>query len=216
MTLFCIIRVAAFIMRAVSLNIESAGENLGLFIATEVLLQTGFFGLLYSIYTLVVDRLELCGSSPLPIPIIGRLLELFKKRRLFRIALIIPVALSIASINIISNDPTSSNGAALRKGAALLFLVLTALQVLQTVVLIRAEREGQDTLRYYSSSFGAKHASLIFGLIAILLLIREVFSVATISNLAQANNEHFWYPLVALPELLCATLYTIPGVIPSV
>ncbi|KIK50449.1 hypothetical protein GYMLUDRAFT_252987 [Collybiopsis luxurians FD-317 M1] len=214
MTLFCLIRVAAFILRAVSLNVESAGENLGLFIAIEVLLQAGFFGLLYSIYTLVVDRLELCDSRPLPIPIIGNLLELLKNRRLFRIALIIPVALSIASINIISNNPTSSTGVTLRKVAAILFLVLTALQVLQSLVLIQAEREGQDTLRYSSSSFGAQHASLIFGLIAILLLIREIFSVATISNVAKANNEHFWYPLVALPELLCAALYTIPGVIP--
>ncbi|KAE9410776.1 hypothetical protein BT96DRAFT_237652 [Gymnopus androsaceus JB14] len=74
---------------------------------------------------------------------------------------------------------------------------------------------GQDTLRYSSSSFGAQYASLIFGLIAILLLIREIFSVATISNIAKANNEHFLYPLVALPELLCAALYTIAGVIPS-
>ena len=35
---------------------DSAGENLGLFIAEPVLYTTGFFGVLYSAYTLVLDR----------------------------------------------------------------------------------------------------------------------------------------------------------------
>lgn len=34
-------------------------------------------------------------------------------------------------------------------------------------------------------------------------------------DLSKQNNEHFWYPLVALPELLAALLYTIPDLLPT-
>ncbi|KAF5351476.1 hypothetical protein D9757_012877 [Collybiopsis confluens] len=209
-----LVRMAAFIMRAIALGVESAGENLGLFIAIEVLFQAGFFGLLYSTYTLVLDRIELYEAYSLSIPIFGRTLGLLKNRRLFRFALMVPVALGIAAVDIASTDPTNTTASALRKTSAILFLILTAFQVVLSLVLISAERQGKDILPYNSSSFGARHVSFIIGLIAVLLLIREIFSVATIPDFARANNEHYWYPLVALPELLCAALYTVPGVIP--
>ncbi|KAF9066022.1 hypothetical protein BDP27DRAFT_1228246 [Rhodocollybia butyracea] len=213
MTLFCLIRVTAFVLRAVSIGVTSAGESEGVFIATEVLFSVGFFGLLYSAYTLVVDRLELCDNVDHPVPIIGNILHFARNRRLIRIALTIPVALGIAGIDIISSNPTSSTGLALRKASAVIFLVLTIFQVLQTLVLIRAEHQKKDPLK---SSIGLRprHVSLLFGVIALLLLIREVFSVATINDFTKANNEHFWYPLIAVPELLCAVIYAIPGLIP--
>ncbi|KAF9066021.1 hypothetical protein BDP27DRAFT_1331275 [Rhodocollybia butyracea] len=217
MTLFCLIRVTAFILRAVSIGVTSVGENEGVFIAAEVLFSVGFFGLLYSAYTLVVDRLELCDNVEHPIPIIGNILRFARNRRLFRIVLIIPVALGIAGIDITSSNPTSSTGIDLRKASAIIFLVLTILQVLQTLVLIRAEHQStqKDPLENsQSSGLRARHISLLFGVIAVLLLIREIFSVATINDLAKTNNEHFWYPLVALPEWLCAVIYAIPGLIP--
>ncbi|KAJ3810754.1 hypothetical protein F5876DRAFT_41144 [Lentinula aff. lateritia] len=217
MTLFCTIRVAAFIMRAISAGVTSAGDNDGLFIATEVLFSVGFFGLLYATYTLVMDRLDLCDNddkASVPTPIIGNLLRLTRNRRLFRMALIVPMALGIAGINLASSDPTSSIGTSLREASAIIFLVLTVIQVLQTLVLIKAEHEGKDSLTYTFTSFGTTHASLLFGIISLLLLIREIFTVVTINNIAQANNEHLWYPLIALPEILCVLVYTVPGVIP--
>lgn len=72
----------------------------------------------------------------------------------------------------------------------------------------------RDPYRKTSSSFGATHASLLLIIIALLLLVREIFTVATISNVATANNEHFWYPLVALPEILCVIIFGIPGLVP--
>jgi hypothetical protein len=51
-----IVRVTAFTLRAVLAGKESAGENLNLLIATQVLYSVGFFGLIYSAYTLVLDR----------------------------------------------------------------------------------------------------------------------------------------------------------------
>ncbi|KAJ3926277.1 MAG: hypothetical protein NXY57DRAFT_1029601 [Lentinula lateritia] len=216
MTLFCTIRVAAFIMRAISAGVTSAGDNEGVFIATEVFFSVGFFGLLYATYSLVMDRLDLCDNDKASVatPIIGNLLRLTRNRRFFRMALIVPMALGIAGINLASSDPSSSIGTSLREASAIIFLVLTVFQVLQTLVLIKAEHEGKDHLEYTSTSFGTKHASLLFGIISLLLLIREIFTVVTINNIAKANNEHLWYPLIALPEILCVLLYTIPGVIP--
>ncbi|KAE9408495.1 hypothetical protein BT96DRAFT_914052 [Gymnopus androsaceus JB14] len=178
-----------------------------------------------------MDRLDFCDNPNLPIPIIGNILYLTQNRRLFRIALLIPMILGIAGINETSSNPDSSTGTTLRKASTIVFLVLTIIQVLQTVVLIKAEREGVFTyipphshlilgsrwrhIEKHSSSFGATHASILYGIISLLLLIREIFTVATLSNISEANNEHLWYPLVALPEFLCVIIFAIPGVIPS-
>lgn len=52
------------------------------------------------------------------------------------------MALGIAGINEASSDPSSSTGTSLRKASAILFLVLTVIQVLETLVLIKAEHGG--------------------------------------------------------------------------
>lgn len=49
------VRIAAFALRAVLVSIESEGQKLGLLIADQILFGVGFFGLLYSAYTLVLD-----------------------------------------------------------------------------------------------------------------------------------------------------------------
>ena len=64
------------------------------------------------------------------------------------------------------------------------------------------------------AQFGSRNGAPIFLLISILLLVREIFVVATVSNTKEQQNEKLWYPLVALPEFLAVALYLIPGVIP--
>lgn len=49
---------------------------------------------------------------------------------------------------------------------------------------------------------------------ALLLLVRELFYTATIVNTLKQNNEHFWYPLVAVPEILVVILLATPGLVP--
>lgn len=49
------VRIAAFAIRADLAASTSAGENLSLFTADEILSSVGYFGLLYSAYTLVLD-----------------------------------------------------------------------------------------------------------------------------------------------------------------
>jgi hypothetical protein len=50
-----IVRITAFGIRAALAGLDSAGETLSLLIADEILSGVGFFGLLYSAYTLVLD-----------------------------------------------------------------------------------------------------------------------------------------------------------------
>ncbi|KAJ7254944.1 hypothetical protein B0H12DRAFT_1218900 [Mycena haematopus] len=56
---FMPVRVTAYIMRAIMANSISEGSILNLFIADQVLFGVGFFALLYSAYTLVIDRTKM-------------------------------------------------------------------------------------------------------------------------------------------------------------
>lgn len=50
--------------------------------------------------------------------------------------------------------------------------------------------------------------------ISALLLVREGFSAATMSNSTKQDNEHLWYPLLVVPEILAVILYATPGLVP--
>ncbi|KAG7453246.1 uncharacterized protein BT62DRAFT_53761 [Guyanagaster necrorhizus] len=208
--LFCQIRIAAFTIRAILIASDSAGENLSLFIADQVLFGIGFFGLLYAAYSLVLDR-ELLSDEPPAKNIISRL---GRNRMLFHLSLSTGVALGVAGTTIESNDPTSSTGTTLRKASIAIFLVLTVLQACLTIALIMKEND-DEYHTIHTKSFGEKHGSFILCAISFLLLVREIFLMATIDNTKTAANEHFWYPLVALPEVLAVTLYCAPGLAPE-
>ncbi|KAJ3848616.1 hypothetical protein EV368DRAFT_86417 [Lentinula lateritia] len=211
---FCLFRIIGFIMRAIASNNTKIGENPGYVIATETFFSIGFFGLLFCAFLLVVARLELCATKPSTSPFIRTLLGFTRSPRVFRLCLLAPMALGIAGLDESIDNPEESLGLELRKASAALFLVLTFFQVVQTGVLIKSEYEDKNSLKYVSPSFGGRHASWIFGGISILLLIREIFTTATINTFTRANNEHYWYPLVSVPEILCVILYMIPGVVP--
>ena len=51
-----LVRVVAFVMRAVLAASESTAENLKVVIADEALFGIGYFSLIYSAYNLVLDR----------------------------------------------------------------------------------------------------------------------------------------------------------------
>ena len=111
-----------------------------------------------------------------------------------------------------------------------IFLVLTVVQAVQTVVLATLSISGmrnQLTIRvlcrmaltnnsspaqsqFYNrakDSLGIRYGNYI---------IREIFSIATV-NTSEQVNEHLWYPLlqVALPEILVVFLYITPGLVPK-
>lgn len=51
-------------MRAVLSGSETAGQNLSLVVAQQVVYSIGFFGLLYSAYTLALDRHASICAAP--------------------------------------------------------------------------------------------------------------------------------------------------------
>ncbi|GLB35636.1 hypothetical protein LshimejAT787_0212010 [Lyophyllum shimeji] len=211
LSFFCVVRMTAFIIRAVLAGSDTAGQNLGLLIGDEVLFGVGFFGLLYSAYTLVLDRRLLTNVPPGTDP----LSQLTQNRRIFRLALTVAVALGIVgSTQAQSSDPHKGN--TLRIVSTVIFLVLTVLLVYQTVLLARIELHltsgGYSTPAH--QSFGHGYGAYVLCVIALLLLVRETFTTATVSNYAKQYNEHFWYPLYALPEIVAVVLYATPGLVP--
>ncbi|KAF8888345.1 hypothetical protein BD779DRAFT_1524940 [Infundibulicybe gibba] len=200
LALFCAIRITAFIIRAVLAGSDSAGHNLGLLIGDEILVSVGFAGLLYSAYTLVLDRMLLSDSSK-PTGMIARLAA---DRIIFRVVMIVAVALGF------SDPHTANGGKILRIVSTVTLLVFTVLQAYLTLRVVRAE----CAYRQSDESWGMKHGSYILCAISLLLFIREAFTTATSSDVARQNNEHLWYPLSALPEILVVALYATPGLVP--
>ncbi|KAG5636341.1 hypothetical protein H0H81_008363 [Sphagnurus paluster] len=210
LTFFCAIRIAGFIIRAILAASDSVASNLGVLIAEQVLFGVGFFGLLYSAYTLVLDRWSLTSTAPGTDP----LSRFTHNRRIFRIALMIGVVLFIVGITEATNtDPYKGNS--LRVAGTIVFLVLTVLLAYQTVLLSRIElRENDYNSRAKINSVGRQHGAYILCTIAVLLIVREAFSTVAVFDHAKQYNERLWYPLYALPELLAVILYTAPGLVP--
>jgi len=210
---FCTIRVAAFVMRAVLAGVASAGQNLNALVAFEIIYNTGFFGLLYSAYTLVLDRGQL---SDLPLPD-GPISRLTRRPLLFRIALVAAVSIGITGAVQSATGSTQSTidtGDTLRKVAIYIFLVLCILVAFQTILLVRTIAS-YGAYKMSSTGFGATYGIHILCVISILLLIREAFFAGTSNNLTRQNDENWWYPFAALTEFVAVILFAAPGLVPS-
>ena len=71
--------------------------------------------------------------------------------------------------------------------------------------------------QYYirgKDSVGVRFGNHILLVISLLLVIREVFSIATVKKTRKQYDEHLWYPLISLPEVLIVILYITPGLVP--
>jgi len=210
LTFFCLIRVTAFIIRSVLAGSEKAGENLGLVIANQILSSVGYFGLLYSAYTLVLDRTLLSDLKNHPI------LKFTEDRRLFRLLLLVGVILGIVAGSETGSSTNPTQVQDLHIASVVIFLFLTLVQALQTAILATSSVSAQS--QFYirgKDSIGIRHGNYILLLISFLLLTREVFSIATVKNAAKQDNEHFWYPFISLPEILVVKLYVTPGLVPK-
>jgi len=210
LTFFCTIRIAAFAIRAALAQSESAGEKLSLLIADQILFGVGFFGLLYSAYTLVLDRELLLNYTP-PSNILSRISG---NRRIFRLILIVGVALGIAGASQASStDP--QNGKSLKIASTFIFLALTVLLAYRTLLLTKEEHLTMNQNEEVKvRTFGRTYGATVLCVIAILLLVREVFTAATAWDAQKQNNEHLWYPLYALPEILAVAIYAVPSLVP--
>jgi len=209
LSLFCAIRITAFTIRAVLAGSDSAGQDLNLLIGEQVLFGVGFFGLLYSAYTLVLDRMQLTNAPPSN----NIVLRVTSNRRLFRLILTGAVALGIVgSTQASESDP--QKGTNFKIASTVIFLVLTVLLAYQTFLLSQAELHSRNGYESPSKSLGKEYGAYVLSVIALLLIVREAFAIATVKNHAEQNNEHLWYPLYALPEIIAVILYATPGLVP--
>ncbi|KIJ69143.1 hypothetical protein HYDPIDRAFT_79393 [Hydnomerulius pinastri MD-312] len=212
LSFFCAIRITAFILRALLAHVPADGQNLDMLIAYEIIYNTGFFGLLYSAYTLVADRVA-CAKNP-PNGPISRILRM---RFLFRLALMAAVAIGITGAidySLGTTTKTINTGNTLRKVAIYIFLVCAALVLLQTLFLARAEM-ADGGYGNSSGQIGSTHGVFVLMAISLLLLAREAFFTATADKPNQQNNEAIWYPLSALLELIAVMLFATPGLVPA-
>ncbi|KAJ7178205.1 hypothetical protein C8R46DRAFT_1029700 [Mycena filopes] len=214
LTVFCLMRVAAFTLRAILIASATLGDNKSLLITAEVMFGVGFFALLYSAFTLVLDR-EIVAGGPPRVADSGPL-KILRNRRLFRVVLLIGVVLGVSGIDEATSDNPSTAARAVntRRASTIVFLVLTLVQALQTGLALNEPR------RMYSSTmaarrWGDRHGRYILCFISLFLIVREVFQMATIGNAARQAEEKLWYPFIALPELFAVCLYAISGLVPT-
>ncbi|KAF8869992.1 hypothetical protein BD779DRAFT_1456166 [Infundibulicybe gibba] len=215
LSVFCATRITAFVIRALLAGSDSIGHNLSLLISDEILFGVGFFGLLSSAYILVLDRM-LLFHCPKPTGVTRALTIMVTNRRLFRIVMTVAVALGITGVSLSqsSSPDIVGLGKAFRLGSTITFLHLTVLQTCQTLKLARVERSS-GAYRHDNESWGMKNGSYILCAVSLLLLIREIFVTAvTINDTDIQNNEHLWYPLLALPEILAVAFHATPGLVP--
>jgi hypothetical protein len=211
--LFSAVRISAFVLRSFLAGVAKDGQNLNLLITFEILYNVGFFGLLYSAYTLVLDR-GLMSDAPLPD---GPISRITRRRFLFRIALMAAVAVGITGAVQAATGSTQSTintGNTLRKVATYIFLGLCILVAFQTILLVRSEAQ-YGTHKVSNGAFGATHGIHILCLISLLLLARESFFTATSNNTTKQNDENLWYPLAALTEFVAVVMFAAPGLVPS-
>ncbi|KAJ7067483.1 hypothetical protein C8F01DRAFT_980251 [Mycena amicta] len=205
LTLFCIMRLLAFVIRAIMANSTTSGSNLNLFIADQVLFGVGFFALLYSAYTLVLDRHIIAGGESSN--------QLRRSSHLFRLTLSAGVAVGIvSSIDSTSSSPDDiSTGHTLRKVSIIIFFLLTVVQAAQMIWFFKDDA----SLKGPRHKWGDRNGRYLLCLISLLLLVREIFLLATLNDSTRQNDERLWYPLVALPEVLAVVCYAVSGLVPT-
>ncbi|KAF9463460.1 hypothetical protein BDZ94DRAFT_1236127 [Collybia nuda] len=205
-TLFCAIRLPSFVMRALISEALSRGEipNFNFFIAHQVLFGVGIVVLLYALYILVLTReLEetsneslrelFTGTGPSTHPF-----NRFTGNQMVFWAIAMP-AVVLGIVGPCLGEITNPNkGSALYQASTVMFLVLTILVVYRTFLTARAEIT--SGYQYSGESRGAGAYTIC--IISVLVLLRGCYGVATMGDLVEQNDEHLWYPLFVVPEIL--------------
>jgi hypothetical protein len=211
--LFCIVRIAAFGMRAAFTKSSSLADNKNMVIAESIIYSIGFFGLLSGAYNLVLDREEAVGTqNPDPLRFVTG------NRHIMRMIMSAAVVMGVIGA-IDSQDPTKSaaqmkTGTNLRKISIVIFLVVCILMVVHTLLSITAEKKSSPDEKAYTSSFGHTHGMKVLLITGLFLTLREVFYITTMNNLKRQEEEKLFYPFGALPELLAVLTLLVPHLVP--
>jgi len=211
LTFFCVIRFIAFLLRSILAGSDSAASSLDLLIAEQVIYNVGFFGVLYSTYTLVLDRQLLSG-----IEVHNPLQLITSNRHIIQTTLTAAVVIGIiGAVDVSSSNPSSqATGKTLRIVSTAIFLAIVVLLAIHLTFILFEMQSMTERYAGETRSFGRTHGMYILIVIVLLLMIREIFYIATIENIKAQTNEALFYPLAALPEVLVVFLFAIPGLVP--
>ncbi|PSR77935.1 hypothetical protein PHLCEN_2v7635 [Hermanssonia centrifuga] len=237
--LLLLARLVSFALRSALAGNTSAAENESVLIAEQVIYSVGFAGLIYSAYTLIIDRDEMMnpgdtGGRTGIFLLLGRVL---KYRNVMRLTITVAIILGICGgVKAGDTDPSQRTaGSALRETALYIFLVVVCVLNALTLLLAADERR-VGVWEWDHVAFGERYGILILLVIALMCLTREAYLVSTTSNLAtvgilpplnvfqllirpylclQQNNAAAFYPLAALPEFIAVMMFMVPGLVPS-
>ncbi|KAF7329480.1 hypothetical protein MKEN_00210400 [Mycena kentingensis (nom. inval.)] len=221
MVILCSMRTGAFLIRALMAKPGSAAStSMTASIANQVLLNAGFFALLYGAFGLVLDRHIMAGGKRYPITTLNPLCNKLFFHILVNGTVIVGLVGSVRNIRS-ANDPDSEEAVRarkLRKISTLLLVLFTALQLMQSILFFRQPRRAEGAAPSASHPrrpVADRQGRILLIIISTLLLIRELFLLATIDNAAKANQESLWYPFVSLTELLVVLMFALPGLVPA-
>ncbi|KAJ7487987.1 hypothetical protein FB451DRAFT_1553544 [Mycena latifolia] len=233
---FSALRVISFSLRAaMANNHRNDAFNRKMAIAYEVLYNVGFFSILLSAHRLLNDRRRLARINQARAK--GKsFFGAFHKGRFIELLLLLCVILGAVGVSYAlgTNAGRTRLGNRLNDASTYIFLAVTVILVLLTFIGIRLERSllrGTTTTTAPPAPIGTGHHLIILLGIATLLLLRMLFYAATVHQRAtgqptpasQASssvqqtaqgNEHLWYPLAALAELLVVLFFLTPGLVP--
>jgi len=208
---FALMRVTAFTLRGVLADFARFRGNKGIGISYAVLYNVGFFAILLAMYNLLRDREQFARLNSR----FNRFSHFFHRGRIAHIVIFIAFALGLSGYVIALDGVRPMLGRSLQDAMMYMFLVIAIFTFFQWLNLVRLERSMVGRGAIVPTGVPTHHGALLVA--SLLLIAHAAFFVATVkrSKAAKQNNEHLWYPLAALTELLAAMVLMIPGLIIS-
>ncbi|KAJ3567188.1 hypothetical protein NP233_g6523 [Leucocoprinus birnbaumii] len=209
MTLFCLFRTVGFVIRAVVAGSTSAGSNLSLVIADQVLFGIGFSGLLFATFSLQNDRERVAGLHYKTPP-----MSILTNGRIFHLVVAGSVALLVVGTSkLTSHGPgDQSTGNTLRTAGTWVLFGATLIPGIRAGAFMYLKSTKYQHVGMKMNSFVDQNAAAILCVITALLVERMVYSVITVGMQA---SEASYYPLSALPEFLVVCVFATPGLVLS-
>jgi len=206
LSVFTSVRVLAFLLRA---DVASNGTNVNLFITQQIVYAAGFFAVVNTCYSLLHQWFAQAKEFfPDRVQGFMRLLSIVA-----HIVLLLAVGLGI--IGGVNSTPSNSeskihSGQNLTHISRWIFLILTLIYELIAISSVLH-------LQFYNDPLEAtnqlKKNVAILALVGIFLNIRTIFNVTSNTHIAIFYNEHLFYPLSVLPEMLVLCTLCFPGVV---
>jgi len=231
LALFSILRLIAFSLRAALANNTHDQTNRGIAIAYEIFYNLGFFSILLSTYNLLHNRRRVVNTERT----LHRFANIFHRGGFFHFLLFLAVLLGLIGIILSLRGPNFQAGRSLSHTSIYIFLAATVLIAILAMIVIHLER-GFRTGTGVNNTTGATGTAggvdstgtgmisrplqwTIIALLATLLLLRTLFFAVSAHRRKNGlegaqSNEHLWFPLAALTELLVLLGFLIPGLVP--